>query len=330
MTGVRRPGIGSGSARAFAQPLALDGLAPGGTSAGSRTRPTADPGTGLSRRRALAAAGMLCTCPGLPLAQPGAAAPLREAPLRVALVPYLSPRAMLGQFEPLRVHLESALGRAVEFHTAPSFAALIEGVRRREQPFTLLPMHLARIAVADWGATLVVRSTRESPVQLLTPRSLGLTRPEALRGHTVAAIDPLSITALMLRRWLRERGLDGSVRVLHLPSANAAAKALALGEVQAMSVAQGQALDIPWVRPDALEVLGHLGQVLTPCFVAHPEVPAAEVLAFRRAVLDFSAPASMRGASGAAFVEPGARDLEPYEPFAEQARRMLDESARRR
>lgn len=281
--------------------------------------------SGPTRRHCLAAgtAALLALgSPARPRAQP--------SPLRVALVPYLSPRAMLTQFEPLRGHLQGALGRPVDFHTAASFGALLDSVRRREQPFTFLPMHLARIAVADWGDTLVAKSTRESMVQLLSPSSLGLGRPETLRGRTIGAIDPLSITTLLLRRWLRDQGLEAAVTLVHLPNASAAAKALAMGEVQAIAAAQGQTLDIPWVRPDTLSVLAELGSVLTPCFVAHRQVPAAEVAAFRQAVLGFSPAQATRGASGAVYSDAKPRDLEPYEPFAEEVRRLLGEAARRR
>ncbi|MBI5258973.1 MAG: PhnD/SsuA/transferrin family substrate-binding protein [Burkholderiales bacterium] len=278
------------------------------------------------QRRALlgAAAAALALPPG---------APVRAQPerLRVALVPYLSARVMLSVYEPLRQHFTQQLGREVEFHTAPSFRALAEGARTGDSLFTLMPMHLARIAVDDWGHALVARSTRQSPVQLLVPRARGLKRAQDLRGQRIAAIDPLSITSLMLQRWLATEHLDGTIEVVNVPSANAAALALSRGEVAGMVVAQGQALDVPGLRPDDLEPLAQVGLTLTPCFVAHPRVPPDERAAFRRAVLSFVTPGAASvpaGASGAQFVEGSPRDLEPYEPYAALARRMLAQPRR--
>lgn len=276
----------------------------------------------MNRRRVLQAAGRA-------VAAVGAAVWTRQLqaagaePLVVALVPYLSPRSMLAQFDPLRRHLAGTLNRPVEFYTASSFPALLDSVRERRQPLTLLPMHLARIAVADWGHTWVVRSTRESPVHLLAPRSLGLADPQALRGRRIGAIDPVSVTSLMLRRWLRLQRLDGEVTVVHLPNASAMALALARGEVDGMAAAQGQALDVPWMRPDELVTLAVLGTVLTPGFVALRDTPAADVAAWRSALLRFETPDGRSGASGAQFAEGHPRDLEPYETFAAEARRLL-------
>ena len=203
-------------------------------------------------------------------------------------------------------------------------------MRTGQQPFTLMPMHLARIAVADWGHVLVVRSSRVSQVELLAPRSLGLVDADALRGRKVAVIDPLSVTTLMLRRWLQSRALEGAVQLVGVPTISAAAVALGRGEVDAMVAAQGQSLDVPWLTPDVLVVGAVIGEVLSPCFVALRDVPAAELAAFRQAMLAYVAPAGRLGASGAQFVEGAPRDLEPYEPYAAEVRRMLSEGARPR
>jgi ABC-type phosphate/phosphonate transport system substrate-binding protein len=261
-----------------------------------------------------------------PLARAQRAAPGRA--LTVALVPYLSARAMLTQFEPMRVHLAATLGRPVEFFTASSFAALLESVRTGQQPFTLLPMHLARIAVADWGHVLVARSTLQSPVEVIAPRSLRLEGAASLRGRRLAVFDPWSLTTLMLRRWLQAQRLNGAVQLVGVPSISASAAALARGEVDAMVAAHGQSVDVPWLKPDELSVVAAIGQVHSPCFVAQRGLAAAEVAAFRAALLGFVAPAGRAGASGAPYVEGSPHDLEPYEPYAAEVRRMLTEGPR--
>jgi hypothetical protein len=133
----------------------------------------------------------------------------------------------------------------------------------------------------------------------------------------------LSVTSLMLERWLVAEKLDGAVEVLHLPSASAAALALDRGDVAAMVVAQGQALDVPGLHPEELEVVATLGSVLTPCFVAHPRLGTAAIASLRQALLDFEPANAGGGASSATFVEGQPRDLEPYESYAADARRLL-------
>jgi hypothetical protein len=53
------------------------------------------------------------------------------------------------------------------------------------------------------------------------------------------------------------------------------------------------------------------------------EVPAEELAHFRAALLSYVPPAGQGGASAASYVEGSAHDLEAYEPYAAEARRLL-------
>ncbi|MBI5258972.1 MAG: PhnD/SsuA/transferrin family substrate-binding protein [Burkholderiales bacterium] len=260
---------------------------------------------------------------------PGAGVMATQAvarPLQVTLLPYLSTRVMLAVFDPLRQHLAEHIGRPVDFFTATSFRALAESAQRGDSPFSLLPVPLARIALADWGHRLVVRPTLDSAVQVLVPRALGLADVQALRGRQVATIDPLSTPSLMLQRWLVAERLAGEVTVLHLASANAAAMALGRGDVAAVVLPQGPVVEVPGLAPGELVVLTTLGSMLMPCFVAHPSAPAADLLALQRGLIA-SNERPVQTTWGR-FVEGSPRDLAPYEPYAALARQRLAQPAR--
>jgi phosphonate transport system substrate-binding protein len=251
--------------------------------------------------------------------------PLRasEAVVRVGLVPYLSTRAMLGVFEPLRRHLESQLGRPVEFYTATGFAALAENARLPSQPFSLLPMHLAYLATTEWGCVLVARSTQESTVHLWAPRRLGTPAVEALRGMRVAVIDPLSIATLLFERWRAAVQMATALPAQVFPGLNSAVMAVTRGDADLVVAAVGQLRDLPGQDPDALQPVATLGTVLTPAFVAQRDTPAALVAAFRAALLSYRPAQAGGGASSAQWTEGTPRDLEPYKAFAAQARLLL-------
>ena len=42
-------------------------------------------------------------------------------PLEVGVVPYVSARALVARYEPMRLYLEQALGKPVKFYTAAGF-----------------------------------------------------------------------------------------------------------------------------------------------------------------------------------------------------------------
>lgn len=265
-------------------------------------------------------AGALCAWGGL--RAPGLSA--SETAVRVGLVPYLSTRAMLSVFEPLRRHLEAQIGRPVVFYTAAGFAALADNARSPAQPFTLMPMHLAFLATTDWGFVLVARSTQESAVHLWAPRHLGALQGPALRGRRVAVIDPLSMATMQFERWRTSAQLDGAMPTQVFPGLNSAVMAVSRGDADLVVAATGQLRDLPGLDPQEFQSVAILGTLLTPAFVAHRDTPAPLVAAFRSALLSYR-PARGGGASAALWAEGSARDFEPYKAMAAQARRLLAE-----
>lgn len=246
-----------------------------------------------------------------------------EATVRVGLVPYLSTRAMLNVYEPLRRHLEAKLGRPVEFYTAAGFAALAENARSPSQPFTLLPVHLAYLATTEWGCVLVARSTQESTIHVWAPRRLGAVAGDALRGRRVAVIDPLSVGTLQFEGWRAAAQLEAAMPMQVFPGLNSAVMAVARGDADLIVAASGQLRDLPGQDPDELQPVATLGTVLTPAFVAQRDTPAALVAAFRAALLSYRPAQAAGGASSALWAEGTARDLEPYKALAAQAWQLM-------
>jgi len=278
----------------------------------------------ITRRRLLAATlGAAAVRAGV-VELPAARAAARA--LAVGLVPYLSARAMVGVYEPLRLHLAAALSRPVTLFTAADFRALVENARAGAYPLVLLPAHLARIAVEDWGHHLVARSDLVSEVQLIARRGKAPVLPEGLRGQRIAAIDPLSLTALALLRWLGRHGLDvgPDVEVVYLRSIGSAAIAVQRGDAAALAGAIGQLRDFG-IEPNAdLVTIATVESIPTPAFVAHASVAPDEVKAWRQALTSFVPPVGLEGGlSRQRFVAATLRDFDDVAAYAAQARELL-------
>lgn len=286
-----------------------------------------------ARRRGVLGLGAALLCgAGRALAQPAAAVQsaqgTADAPLNIGLVPFLSTRQMLGVFEPMRADLQRRLGRPVRFYTAASFGKLMSNARSPDQPFTMMPMHLAVIATEDWGFQWVVRSTMQSVVHLWVAGAgaVALPGPQALRGRRVAVGDPLSVVTLMFRRWIADNGLADAVQTTSYPNLGAALKAQQRGETDFVLAPEAGLRDALAGSELEMRAVLRIGAVLTPGFVASPAARPADVEALRAALLAFRLEGAPGGASGARFAPFVAGDTEPYRAYAAEARRLLAEA----
>lgn len=275
----------------------------------------------VRRQLVAAAAGMLLLAPST----------ARAAPLRLGLVPYLSTRAMISVYQPLRDHLSQSLSRPVQLFTAADFRALAENTRRGDYDLALLPAHMALLAVTDWRFRLVARVALSSDVQLMTLASASTPTPDAadvvarLRGQRIAALDPLSLSALTTLRWLNERELvpERDVEVLYVRSAASAALAVQRGEAFALALTGSQLIELPPELSEPLVRLATVGSIPTLSYVAPSSVSDAELARWRAALLAFSPAGRAGSVAGTRLVEGNLRDFASVEPHAQTLRALL-------
>lgn len=282
---------------------------------------------GITRRGLLLLAAGAALAPAAPAQTASAASGVAGPAFRMGVVPYLTARTILHIYAGLAHLMEIQLGRPVEVYSASSFRALAEGARAGDPPLTLMPMHLARVAVADWGHTLVARAPEETPTHLVALRSRHLAGAASLRGQRIVTIDPLSATSIVLHRWLREQRLQDSVEIVFAPNMNTAALRLMRGEVDAMAL-RGTGSDLANLKVDDIEIVAPLPGIMT-CWVAHPGVAAADLAAVRRVLLSYTPSAATGQVSPQPSIEGSPHDLDVYEAYAAETRRVLAEPAPR-
>lgn len=265
------------------------------------------------RRRALLAAAAACamsTARGRPVYEPA---------LRVALVPYLPPRALLQTWEPLRLHLMAQLGQPVELYSAASFRALIDSVRTRAQELTLVPVHLGQLLAREGAAAWIAISARWSDVQLLTTLAEG----DRWDGRRVGVGDPLSILTLIARRWLAEQGLTGRVSVVEGPNPATLALWLARGDVDAIVVSSAQVPDLPPLRDIPMPRAVTLDWILTPGWQVVAGTTPSRRQQLQAALLAYR-PDDRGTAETARWIAPDAAQLARYDGLASAAKAVLD------
>lgn len=279
--------------------------------------------TVLRRRLAALLAVVLAAGVGGPVARLARA---QAAALRVALVPFLSPMAMLAAFKPLREHLERELGRPVELYTARSVPVLVERMRREPDEVTLVPAHIARLASVDWGFTPLAGTLQRTTAQLLVRRDSALADAQALRGRSVGVLDRLSLPAVIAMIWLQARGLepDRDYHVVPQAAIDSALYALDRGEIDALALAATQLDVAPASAPRQVRVLADVGTMPGPVYVARPGLAAADVERLRAALgryaPDAGAPPTAINTTLRAVT---AADLAPLDGYLPELRRQL-------
>lgn len=246
------------------------------------------------------------------------------APLTITLAPFLSPASLLAAFRPLREHLERTLARPVEMRSTKDFRSMCDSVRQQQQDAAMMPAHLARLAITDWGYRALVATVDTLHVVVLVRRDSPATVPADLRGGTVAMLDPLALTATVGRQWLQEQGLLGAVTIQTAPSINSALFALDRGDAQAVIAGHTQLLGLSVNTPRSDRLLATVRDVPGPIYVARPGLTAADFEALRAAMLSFRHDASRAVTAANSSLHPVAPALlERLDPLAALARRTL-------
>ncbi len=271
----------------------------------------------FTRRRSLATIAALGGAAFFPLRAAG-------APLRVGLVPYMSPTALLNVFRAVREHLERSLDRPVEMLTGKDFRSFVEATARNEYDMVLLPAHVARLAMLDWRYEPIAGTVDVLQVQVLVKGSGPVNTAADLKGQSAGMLDALSLTATVGIKWLQDQGLAGNVKVQQLPSINSAMFALDRGEVAMVVAGTTQLMVLPATTPRNERVLATIRDIPGPIYVARPGLSDDELARLRAAMTAFKPDAARPVTAPNSVLRPvSAGELAALDPFVAIARNAL-------
>ncbi len=167
---------------------------------------------GWLKRMALLGAALLALV-ALPLQAAG------DGALVFGVFPYLSPRLMVDQFNPLKDYLAKTLDRPIELRSASDYNSFIKGTGRGDYDLIFNAPQLARLAqkredyrpLAQTGyrIQIIAVTRKDSPVKSL----------EDLRGQSISIGARMSLTHQLMRDELRKVGLELDRDVKYLDTA---------------------------------------------------------------------------------------------------------------
>lgn len=249
-------------------------------------------------------------------------------PLRIGLLPTMSTRALITNYQPLRAYLERQLQRPVVLLTAPDFKTFHHDTVAGVYDLAVTAAHLARLAQTEHGMQPLATYRVTNRAILVTAKSRPVSSHQDLRGHNLAIFDPLALVVLQALNWLGERGLKAGrdYRVLDTPSHNSVAHSVLNGEsIMGVTAPTGMRQLTPELR-ERLQVFAELPPISALIWIAHPRI-SGQTERIKSALLRFAdSPEGNLFFSATGFIglrEVNAVDLEAIDPYAKDVARLL-------
>jgi phosphonate transport system substrate-binding protein len=276
------------------------------------------------RRRSLLLA-MLSGC-ALPLAARAQGA----APLEIGVLPNISARALLAQYQPMREFLAREMKRPVQVSTAANWIAFHQRTMALDYDVIVTAANLARVAQIDRGYVPLLSYAPDIKGMIVSAAGKPIKSVVELRGQTLVLSNPQSLVTLRGMQWLAENGLqrDKDFKTINTPTDDSVGNVVVRGDAIAAMVSGGEYRAIPDAIKAQLQVLTTFAEVPGFLVMASPRMPAADARAFKEQMLHFATgsdegKAFFASSGFTAMREPAAGLMESMDPFADTTRRLL-------
>ena len=252
-------------------------------------------------------------------------------PLKLGVLPTLSPRTLFGNYQPLRAYLEQSLKRPVEMSTAVDFKAFHRATMAGDYDVVVTAPHLGRLAQIEAGFRPVATYAATNRALLIMAKDKPLHSAAEVRGKSVAVFDPHALVVLQGLHWLAERGLKPNVdfKVLETPSHNSVAHSVQSGESVLGITAPAGVRQWPEEFRERLAIYAELPEQQGVTWMAHPRLGAAYAKRVQAALLAFAdSPASKPffDATGYQGLRPvSEKDMRRLDPYAKEIASLLRE-----
>jgi phosphonate transport system substrate-binding protein len=244
-----------------------------------------------------------------------------DAPFRVGVLPTLSTKLLLTNYQPLRTYLERELQRPVELFTAPDFKRFHQETLAGDFDLVVTAPHLARLAQLDAGFQPLATYLSANRAVLITPKAKPIGKIEELRGRNLAVFDPLALIILQAQEWLEDQGLVAGrdYQKTVFPSHSSVALAVQQGSNSLGVISPAGMKQLPPDTLDQIQIFKELPQTPALIWVMHSRMGKTDRV--QNALLRFA-----DSPEGAQFY--GGNAYKGMRPVTAEELRSLDRSAR--
>lgn len=252
------------------------------------------------------------------------------APLEIGVLPNISARVLLAQYQPMRDYLAREFKRPVQVSTAPNWTAFHQRTLALDYDLIVTAANLARVAQIDRGYVPLLVYAPQIKGMLVFPASRPIKDVSALSGKTLVLSNPQSLVTLRGMQWLAEQGLqrDKDFKTINTPTDDSVGNVVVRGDAAAAMLSGGEFRAIPDAVRAQLQVLSTFAEVPGFVVMASPKLSVDQVRAAKELLQRF-ATASEEGKAFFASTgftqirEPAPGTMESMDAFVEATRRVL-------
>lgn len=220
-------------------------------------------------------------------------------PLRVGIIPYLTPNVLMALFQPLRQHLEHDLERPVELYTAADVPTFAQRTLKTDFDIVVTAAHQARLAQLEGGYLPTARFTGPLHADVVVARNSPLQRLAELKGRRIAVTDRSILVNIAMARIFAGQGI-GERDLVYVPvnSQNTGILTVARGEADAAIIAHFALDQSPPEQRQAVRSLFRSPELPNVTLLTSPRLEPALRERIRASLLGLP-----NTADGAAFLE---------------------------
>lgn len=175
--------------------------------------------------------------------------------LHLGVAPHTSARVILEMYQPLRLHLEKALGIPVAVETAPDFTEFGRRALKQEYDIAVTTGHQARIYQVDGDYLPLVTYKAEFKAIALVAKNSRYRKPADLKGSTVLGLSPSSLVTLWGIHWLKTNDLSNVTTVKYVSAADSVSQQVLAGDASLAFTSLANFQKLPAEQQAALSIM---------------------------------------------------------------------------
>lgn len=243
----------------------------------------------------------------------------------LGVAPHTSARVILEMYQPLRIHLEKALGQTVVVETAPDFTEFGRRALNQEYDIAITTSHQARIYQVDAAYLPLITYKADFKAVALVAKKSRYRKPADLQGTTVLGLSPSSLVTLWGQHWLRKNNLN-NVTLKYVSAADSVSHQVLAGEASVAFTSLANFQKLPQEQQDALSILAESEPMAGRVYLLNKR-QSSQQAKMEQALFAFAETEEGKKyfvqsrLEGYRKLRP--RELEAMEPFAAETRQVL-------
>lgn len=272
---------------------------------------------------------LLCLATLAGMSAPRALLAQRVPALEIGVLPNISARALLGQYQPLRDFFDR-VQQPVQISTAPNWSSFHERTLALEYDLVVTGAHLARLAQLERGLVPLLSYSPNIRALIGVAKARPMKDIMDLRGQVLVLSNPQSLVSMRGLQWLADKGLqrDRDFRTINVPTDDSAGSLVVRGDAVAALLSGGEFRATPDAVKPQFEIMLTLAEVPSFVVLASPRLSAPvqqalknQLLAFANGSAEGKAFFGNTGFSGIGEIPPGL--MASIDPYVELTRKAL-------